>query len=67
MGNTKARSGWGLDPLMVADPRKVRQPPRVANEVADPKEEEGEEKGRVMVVVVVMELMVGLFGGGCGF
>ena len=45
-GNTKARNGWGLGPLMVADPRKVRQPPRMAKEVAEPKKEErGERKG----------------------
>ena len=53
--------------MVDADPRKVCWPPRVAKEAADPKKEEGEEKGRVMVVVVVMELMVELFGGGCGF
>ena len=47
----------------MASPRKVRRPPRVAKEVVGPKKE-GEEKGRVMVLVMVMELMVGLFGGG---
>jgi len=42
-------------------PPALNQPPRVAKEVTGPKKEEGEEKGRVMVLVVVMELMVGLF------
>ena len=36
----------GLCPLMAASLKEVRQPPRVAKEVAGPKEEKGEEKGR---------------------
>ena len=55
------RTGRGLGPLVAAGPKKVCRPPRVDKEVVGPKKEEGEEKGRVIL------LTLGLFGGECGF